>query len=64
MQCDVYVVDYSVERNNYRDSGKLYFSVELGLIARQVGESVRQLSDGRSVSRRYERSIVDFAFAE
>ena len=64
LQCDVYVVDYSVERNNYRDSGKLYFSVELGLIARQVGESVRQLSDGRSVSRRYERNIVDFALAD
>ena len=64
LSCDVYVVDYNIERHDYLDTGKLYFSVELGLVAKQVGQSVHQLSDGRAVSRSYQRAIVDFASIE
>ena len=64
LTCDVYVIDYRIERPDYRDTGKLYFSEELGLIAKHNGQTVIQTSDGRAVSRNYERKIVGFDVAE
>ena len=64
LRCDVFVIDYKFEGPDYRDIGKYYFSEELGLIAKHVGQSVVQTSDGRAVSRSYERKIVNFEYAE
>ena len=60
LSCDVYVVDYVFATPNYHNAGQLYFSEELGLIARQVGDSVSTLEDGRSIFRHYDRTLLDF----
>ena len=60
LECDVYVVDYVFAKPNYHNAGQLYYSEEIGLIARQVGDSVSTLQDGRSISRHYERTLLDF----
>ena len=60
LECDVYVVDYVFAKHNYYNAGQLYYSEEIGLIARQVGDSVSTLADGRSISRHYERTLLDF----
>ena len=60
LECDVFVVDYVFTKPNYHNAGQLYYSEEIGLIARQVGDSVATLQDGRSVSRHYERTLLGF----
>ena len=60
LECDVYVVDYVFDKPNYHNAGQLFYSEEIGLIARQVGDSVSTLQDGRAVSRHYDRTLLDF----
>ena len=60
LECDVYVVDYVFDKPNYHNTGQLYYSEEIGLIARQVGVSVSKLQDGLSISRQYDRTLIDF----
>ena len=60
LECEVYVVDYVFDKPNYHNAGQLYYSEEIGLIARQIGVSVSKLQDGRSISRQYDRILIDF----